>query len=276
MSRRKGRTEPPADHGLFGPGSVTWKVHVEHIMWVAGVRALYLQSLNARVMRGTFQNSALFDRKRAWARFMRTAEFVTVRTYGPMAEVERQAARVRAIHAALTGYDPDTGETFRLDEPAGLLWVHCGEIDSYVDVARRSGVLSSDAEADAYVAESRRAAEVVGIPPGDAPASRAELAAYFDRVRPTLYACPEARRGLVNSFHPPFPLQLAPLRLAVPSLNVLAFNTLPGWARRMYGVPTLPMSDVTTTLALRVVRQATAVLPRPPIPQVSVAPTVAV
>jgi uncharacterized protein (DUF2236 family) len=269
MSRGTRRSKPPADQGLFGPGSVTWKVHVEHLMWVAGIRALYLQSLHPRVMRGTFQNSALFDRKRAWARFMRTAEFVTVRTYGPTVEVERQAARVRAIHASLTGYDPDTGETFRLDEPAGLLWVHCGEIDSYVDVARRAGILSSDAEADAYVAESRRAAEVVGIPLADAPASRAELAAYFDDVRPSLYACPEARRGLLNSFNPPFPLRLAPLRLAVPSLNVLAFNTLPGWARRMYGVPPLPLSDATTTLTLRALRQATAVLPRPT-PQVLV------
>ncbi len=266
------RRSPSADRssrrdvGLFGPGSLTWQVHGEHIMWVAGVRALYLQSLNPRVMRGTFQNSALFDRKRAWARFLRTAEFVTVRTFGTTAEVERQAARVRAIHAALTGYDPDTGETFRLDEPDGLLWVHCGEIDSYVDVARRSGLLATDEDADRYVAESRRAAEVVGIPAADAPASRADLADYFARMRPKLYACKEARRGLLNSFHPPLPLNLAALRLAVPSLNVLAFSALPRWARGMYGIPTPPTTDLTVTLTLRLLRKATALLPRPPIP----------
>jgi uncharacterized protein (DUF2236 family) len=259
-------TRQRRDFGLFGPGSVTWRVHTEHILWVAGLRALYLQSLHPRVMRGTYQNSALFDRKRAWARFMRTAEFVTVRTYGTSAEVDRAAARVRAIHASLRGYDPDTGETFPLDEPEGLVWVHCAEIDSYVDIARRSGALRTDAEADTYVAESRRAAEVIGIPRRDAPASRADLADYFAEIRPKLYACAEARRGLVQSFHPPLPWKLALLRLGVPSLNVLAFSSLPGWARRLYGVPTLPASDIATTLALRAVRQATGVLPRPEIP----------
>jgi uncharacterized protein (DUF2236 family) len=261
-----GRTARRTDTGLFGPGSVTWRVHTEPILWVAGLRALYLQSLYPRVMRATYQNSALFDRKRAWARFLRTAEFVTVRTYGTSVEVERAAARVRAIHAALTGYDPDTGETFRLDEPEGLLWVHCAEIDSYVDISRRSGVLRTDADADTYVAESRRAAEVIGIAPEDAPASRADLADYFAEMRPKLYACTEARRGLVHSFHPPLPLKLAPLRLGVPSLNVLAFSTLPGWARRLYGVPALPAGDLATTITLRMVRQATGILPRPEIP----------
>ncbi|HEY8456561.1 MAG TPA: oxygenase MpaB family protein [Actinopolymorphaceae bacterium] len=255
-----------ADHGLFGPDSVTWRVHVEPIMWVAGLRALYLQSLNPRVMRGTYQNSALFDRKRAWARFVRTTEFVTIRTYGSTAEVERAGARVRRIHASLTGYDPDTGETFRLDEPENLLWVHCGEIDSYVDVARRSGILRSDAEADRYVAESRRAAEVVGIPASDAPSSRAELADYFASMRPKLYACAEAKQGLRNSFFPPLPLRLAFLHVGVPSLNALSIATLPGWARKLYGFPVLPGSDFATTVTLRLVRQATQLIPRRPVP----------
>jgi uncharacterized protein (DUF2236 family) len=238
-------------------------------MWVAGVRALYLQALHPRVMRGTFQNSALFDRERAWARFVRTTEFVTTRTYGTMAEVRRASARVRAIHAALTGYDPDTGETFQLDEPEGLLWVHCGEIDSYVDVARRAGILRSDEEADQYVAESRRAAEVIGVRRADAPASRAELAEYFERIRPRLYVTPEARRGLLNTFNPPFPLWLAPLRLAVPSLNVLAFATLPAWARQLYGVPSIPATDLAVTLTLRAMRPLTLLLPRPAVPEMS-------
>jgi uncharacterized protein (DUF2236 family) len=33
------------DHGLFGPGSVTWRIMNSRIMWVAALRALYLQAL---------------------------------------------------------------------------------------------------------------------------------------------------------------------------------------------------------------------------------------
>lgn len=256
------------DEGLFGPRSVTWRVHVEPILWVAGFRALYLQSLNARVMRGTFQNSALFDRKKAWARFVRTTEFVTVRTFGSSDEVERLAGRVRSIHASLTGYDPDTDETFRLDEVDSLLWVHCGEIDSYVDIARRSGILDNDKDADQYVNEGRRAAEVVGIPYDSVPKSRGELEDYFDSLRPKLYACDEAKQALRNTFNPPLPNNLAVLKLGTPALITLALASMPGWARRMYGFPALPTTDFTTTLTLKTVRAALKAIPMPVHPAV--------
>lgn len=249
------------DWGLFGPNSVTWRVHVEPVLWVAGFRALMLQSLHPRVMRGTYQNSALFDPAESWARFQRTTEFVGTRTFGSTREVERAGRRVRAMHARLTGYDPDTASPFRIDDPECLMWVHCGEIDSYVDVARRSGVLSADAEADQYVAESRRAAEVVGLDPSDAPGSRAEMADYYDRMRYRVYACREAMEGLVNTFNPSVPKRLTPLKLAAPPFTTLAFACLPRWARRMYGAPGLPTTDVAATAALRVLRTTVAALP---------------
>ena len=55
-----------ADEGLFGPGSVTWRIMGEPIMWVAGFRALYLQALHPRTMRGTWQNTTLMDPKETW------------------------------------------------------------------------------------------------------------------------------------------------------------------------------------------------------------------
>ena len=127
-----------AGHGLFGPASVTWRLG-EPVMWVAGIRALYLQALHPRVMRGTWQNTAFADPKQAWGRFVRTTRFVHVRTYGSLAEVERAGRRVRKIHASLRGTDED-GREFRLDEPELLMWVHCTEVGSYADIARRSGL----------------------------------------------------------------------------------------------------------------------------------------
>lgn len=252
--------------GLFGPHSMTWRVHLEPVLWVAGLRALYLQSLHPRVMRGTHQNSVLFDPAQAWARFRRTTEFVTVRTFGTTEDVARAGERVRAIHAALSGYDPDTGTRFRLDEPDGLVWVHCGEIGSYVDVARRAGILASDTEADQYIAENRRAAEVVGLDAADVPASLAELEAYFARMRSEIYATPEAKQALWRTFNPALPAALTPLKLAVPPFNTLAFASLPRWARRMYGAPGLPTTDLAATLALRSLRTATTLLPHLPAP----------
>lgn len=250
------------DDGLFGPESVTWPTNIEFVMWIAGLRALYLQSLHPKVMRGTYQNSALFDKKKAWARFVRTVRFVHVRTYGTTAEAEAAAARVRAIHAGLTGFDPDTGRRFRLDEPDGLLWVHCAEISSYADVAHRSGILTA-AQTDQYIREHRQAAALVGLTETDVPASRAELADYFTDVRPRLYACPEALRSLLTSFNPPLPPTLAALRIAIPAANTLALATLPPWAKRLFGLFQIPGSPAATTAQLRLLHAtARRVLPR--------------
>jgi uncharacterized protein (DUF2236 family) len=248
------------DHGLFGPDSVTWKIMGEPVMWIAGMRALYLQALHPRVMKGTWQNTSFARPDEAWGRFTRTIKFVQTRTYGTCAEAERAGRRVRKIHAALSGTDAD-GTQFRLDEPDLLLWVHCAEIASEADIARRSGVPVSGAELDAFVDEQRRSAALVGLDPAGVPGSMAELDAYFAGCRPALYACAEARLALRQSFTPKVPPLFLPLRLIAPPVNLLAFASLPSWARRLYGVPTLPMSDAAVTVALRAAYESSARVP---------------
>lgn len=251
----------PADHGLFGPGSPTWRIMGEPIIWVAGLRALYLQALHPRVMRGTWQNTSFARPGEAWGRFVRTTEFVSVRTYGTLDQVERAGRRVRKIHATLTGTDAD-GSRFRLDEPELLTWVHCGEVDSYVDIARRSGMGLSGQDLDAFVNEQRRSAAVVGLDPDAVPGSVAELHAYYEEVRPGLYACAEARQALLKSYHPDVPAPLLPLKLMLPPINTLAFATLPRWARKMYGTPGVPLTDLGATVALRMAHQSVTRIPR--------------
>ncbi len=249
-----------SDSGLFGPGSVTWRVLGEPVMWVGGLRAMYLQALHPRTMRATWQNTAFARPGEAWGRFARTLDFVRARTYGSTAEAERAGRRIRHIHASLTGTDAD-GSVIRLDEPELLLWVHCGEIASYADVARRCAILSS-ADLDTFVDEQRRGAALVGLAPADVPASMAELSAYYQRMRPELRACAEARQALLKSYVPDVPWPFTGLKLIIPPLNTLAFATLPRWARRKYGAPGSPVTDLGATMALRTLHQATARIPR--------------
>jgi uncharacterized protein (DUF2236 family) len=256
-----GPPQAAGDRGLFGPGSVTWQVMHEPIMWVAGLRALYLQALHPRVMRGTWQNTSFARHGEAWGRFVRTTEFVGVRTYGSTAQVAEASRRVRKIHSSLTGTDPD-GTRFRLDEPELLLWVHCGEVSSYADIARRSGVRVSAQGLDEFVDEQRRSAAVVGLDPDTVPASVAELDAYYERMRPGLYACSEARQALWRSYNPDLPPSLLGLKLVLPPVNTLAFTSLPRWARRMYGAPGSPLTDVAATAALRLAHESASRIPR--------------
>ena len=244
------------DDGLFGPGSVTWRLTHSRIMWVAAVRALLLQALHPRVIRGTLQNAtAVTEPVEAWARLRRTRKFVETCTYGTRAEAERAGRRVCKIHESLTATDPD-GTPYRVDEPELLLWVHCAEVASIIDVARRSGMPVSAADLDAFVDEQRRRAGLIGLDPGTAPSSMAELDAYYIQIRPSLYACDEAKESLRLLSHPPVPEGNRALKLALPPFNALAFATLPGWARRMYGWPGGPLTDLAATAGLRAARLA--------------------
>jgi uncharacterized protein (DUF2236 family) len=230
----------------------------EPVLWAAAFRALYLQALHPQVMRGTWQHTAFADPDQAWGRFLRTAEFVRVRTYGSLAEVERAGRRVRKLHASLRGTGPD-GTEYRLDDPELLLWVHCAEIGSYADIARRAGLPLARGELDTFVDEQRRAAAVVGLDPDQVPGSVAALEEYYARMRPRLRAIPEARKALLRSINPVVvPAPSLPLRLAGPAFSGLGFAAMPRWARRLYGVPASPLGDLAATAALRALYQGTS------------------
>lgn len=232
-----------ADPGLFGPASVTWQLHGDPMMWVAGVRALYLQALHPLAVRGVMQNSDF--REDAWGRLMRTADFVGTITYGTTDAAEKAGARVRRIHRLLKVTDPETGRTYGVDDPGLLLWVHCAEADSYLQVLRRSGYPLTARQADQYIGEHRRSARLVGLDPDRVPATTAQLAAYFARVRPQLARTPEAQD--VDSFlrKPPVHPLLVPARaLLWRRVATLAYQSLPPFAHELYGRSAPPPAAV--------------------------------
>ncbi|QGV82203.1 oxygenase MpaB family protein [Streptomyces ficellus] len=227
-----------ADPGLFGPASVTWQLHGDPMMWIAGIRALYLQALHPDAVRGVMINSSFLDD--AWGRLMRTAGFVGTRTYGTTDAAEKAGARVRRIHRLLG-----------VDDPELLLWVHCAETDSYLHVLRRSGIPLDDRQADRYLTEQRVSARLVGLDPDRVPGTTTALAAYFDRMRPALTVGPDART--VDAFlrRPPVPPPLVPARALIwRQVAALAYDSLPPYAHTLYGRPA--PSPATVTHRLRV------------------------
>ena len=250
------------DLGYFGPDSVSWRVHAHPLQWVGGVRALFLLALHPLAMAGVDQHSTF--REDPVGRLQRTAEYVGAVTFGSRAEADRAAARVRGVHRRVRGVEPESGQPYDGSDPELLLWVHCGEIDSFLTVGRRAGLRISATDADRYVAEQVRAAALVGIPPELAPQSVAEMAAYFERTRPRLRTTAAGRATARWLFVPPMPmlLQLAtPARAAWLAAAGLAFATLPSWARRLYGSPGLPTTDLGAAATLRTLRMLSRALP---------------
>ncbi len=181
--------ESPAGDGLFGPGSVTWRLAGGMTMPVVGLRALLLQALHPLAMAGVDQHSAW--RADPGARLASTSAYEVTIAFGDRETALAAAARVRKIHSYVRGTDPATGKPYAAGDPALLLWVHNALTDSQLSCARLYGSITPDEE-DRYVAEQVAAAELIGIPAGLAPATAKDLAAYFDDVRPELLCSPAA------------------------------------------------------------------------------------
>lgn len=254
------------DLGLFGPDSVSWRVHAEPILWVAGLRALYLQALHPRALEGVIQNSNYRDDP--WGRLMRTGEYVGTVIYGTTEDAERAGRRLRRLHGRLRARDPNTGEEFRIDEPDLLRWVHVTEVDSFVTTARRSGVRLTDADVDRYLVEQLRAAELVGLDPDTVPSSATEVEDYYRRMRPELALTAPAVDVARFLAVPPMPKGLGwtPVRPAWVGVAAAGFSLLPRWARRLYRMPGLPTTDVAATVTARLGRTALRALPLSPGP----------
>ncbi len=221
----------PADDGLFGPGSVTWRVHADLSAPVSGLRALLLQALHPLAMAGVNQHSQW--REDPGGRFASTSAYVLTTTYGERATARAAALRVRKIHQWVRGTDPVTGQPYQAGDPALLLWVHAGLVDSGLAAADRFGLRLTPAEQDQYVAEMTAVAELIGMPAGLAPASVADLDGYFAAVRPELATSPAMAEAIGYLLAmPDVEQELGDIWQVVVAAAV---STLPGWARDLHG-----------------------------------------
>jgi uncharacterized protein (DUF2236 family) len=225
--------EDPADEGFFGPGSVAWRVSADLSSPVAGLRALLLQALHPLAMAGVDQHSDW--RRDPVGRLAATSAYLATINFAERAVAERAAARVRRIHERVTGVDTVTGQPYAAGDPALLLWVHSTLVESGIVAAALFGTRLSPADSDRYVAEMVVAAELVGVPAGQVPASVAELDGYLSSVRPELRCTPAAQESMAYLLDPPgLDEDIAEIWQFIRNA---ALASLPSWARGLYGYP---------------------------------------
>jgi uncharacterized protein (DUF2236 family) len=195
---------PPGDPGLFGPDSVTWRIHSDFPgMLSGGLSALMLQALHPRALAGVWDHSGFRDD--LVGRLRRTTDFVAGTTYAGDAEASRLIARVAAIHGRIRGTTAD-GRAYAASDPALLTWVHVTEAHGFLQGYRRycRQDLPPDV-ADRYYDEGRRVAEALGA--REVPGSVAAVHDYFEAVRDDLRYDARSREVLAV---------LARIRLPVP------------------------------------------------------------
>lgn len=246
---------PPGDPGLFGPRSVTWRVHADPAMFVGGLSALMLQALHPLAMAGVAEHSDF--RERPLQRLSRTASFVAATTYGSTEVAESVIRVVRNVHRRVVGTAPD-GRPYSASDPALLTWVHTAEAASFLRAQRRYALVPvRGADVDRYYAEVSTVAVKLGAT--NVPRSRAEVGDYFRDVRPQLVAGAQAHEALRFLMSPVGGDPVT--RTASQVLVLAAVGLLPAWARDLYGMTRLPVVEhLAVRPATRVVLSALSVV----------------
>jgi len=225
---------PPGDPGLFGPHSVTWRVHADFPgMLAGGLCALMLQALHPRALAGLWDHSDF--RNDLVGRLRRTTAFVAGTTYAGTGEAERLVRRVAAIHRRVRGATAE-GVPYAADDPELLTWVHVTEAYAFLQGFHAYAGLPGPADLDdRYYAESARVAVALGA--RGVPTDRAQVRAYFARARPELRYDARSREVLAV---------LQGVRLPVPGATLsrelflgAGAALLPPWAETLLGITAL-------------------------------------
>ena len=216
---------------MFGPGSVIWRVHGDVVtMMVGGMSALLLQMLHPAVLGGVWDHSNF--REDMLGRLRRTARFISLTTYASREDAEAAMARVRTVHAQVSGTLPD-GTNYSADDPQLLAWVHVSEALSFLNARiRYAEPRMPHVDQDRYFEEMSGIALALGADP--VPRSRAAAEQLVERMRPQLL-CDARTREIAAIVLKQRPDNLA-MAAAQRVIGQAAVDLLPDWAREMHGL----------------------------------------
>ena len=234
------------DPGLFGPGTVTWRVMAEPLLMLGAGRALLMQAAHPLVAQGAIDHSTYATDP--FGRFERTVEWVTVVCFGTTAEARRTSRGINRLHAQVQGGLPGANATSVLPPGAAydardrdlLLWVHATFVDTMlVSHDAFVGGLSTR-DADRFVREWDAVAALMGVPAGMLWRDRSELSAYVaDSVSSGVVAPGAGSRLVAQTVLDP-PVGSAGLRAAFDVLGFTTVGLLPSAVRRGYEIRWTP------------------------------------
>ena len=243
----------PGDPGLFGPGSVTWRVMCDCSTFIGGVRALIVQAAHPEVASGVGDHSSY--RADPLGRLSRTASYVTATAYGSLPEVDHAVGIVSRLHGPVSGTS-HRGLAYSAADPEMKAWVHNALVDSFLVAHRTFGPEAmTDADADAYVAEQVRLGVRMGASP--LPDTADALTGWLVE-HPCLGPSPAGADAVRFLAEPPLN---TPIRLAYRIIHDAAAATVPTPVLDVLGIRRRPGAVLRGRLLIRALRAALGASP---------------
>jgi uncharacterized protein (DUF2236 family) len=157
-----------ANDGFFGPGSVTWRVNRESVVFLGAGRAALLQLAHPWVAAALAQHSNLL--RDAIGRFHSTFLVIYTMLFGTRAQAVQASRQLHRRHTGIRGELPDAvgphprGEKYEANEVAALRWVYATLVESALLAYELVLPPLSTADREQYYLESKRMAALFGIP----------------------------------------------------------------------------------------------------------------
>src|ERR1051326_7149351 len=232
-------SDPEPDPGLFGPDSITWRLHEEQWLITAGARAFLMQAAHPKVAQGALDHSGVAEDP--FGRVYRTIQGMAVLIFGTSHEANAMARNINRLHHTVQGTLPESigrypaGEPYSAMEPLALLWVHIVFVDSMLTAYKTFVGPLSETACEQYWQESCSYARLLGLTDATLPATYADVQQYMREV----LASGEIAIGSAAHFisqkvlYPPMPWLRKPLWAIV---RLITVGQLPADIRQAYGL----------------------------------------
>lgn len=168
--------------GLFGPGSVTWRIDREAVIFLGAGRALLLQLAHPWVA------AAIAEHSRTLAdpigRFHRTFGIVFAMVFGSLDGALSSSRQLHRRHDMIVGEMPETvgpfaaGSRYCANDIPSLRWVHATLVETALMAHDLVLAPLSAEERERYWVESRMYGALFGLTADDLPADWTGFAAY--------------------------------------------------------------------------------------------------
>src|SRR4051812_26095975 len=168
-----------SDTGLFGPGSLTWRVNREGALLLGGGRALLLQVAHPLVAAGVAEHSNY--REDPFGRLYRTLDTVTAIVFGSTEQAHEAAARLQRVHTRVKGEAAD-GTPYVATDHELIMWVHATLVDTSLLVYETYIGPLSPKERERYYEEQKLLGEQYGVPCDEQPATYRDFTEYVDEM----------------------------------------------------------------------------------------------
>lgn len=227
-------------YGVFGPGSMMWKVGSESIIFLGAGYALLMQEAYPAVATGAHHHSKV--KSDPTGRWKRTFQAVNTLIFGDLQKAFKMSRMVHNIHSKVHGkLDEHGGGQYHANEEDALLWVAATLCYTSIWMYELGVGVLTQSEKEQYYSEYKRFCYLFGISDETLPADWDGFLKYYNSI---VYSGAYNKnlsvksygRELLGHFTKKYDSKLHPLNIPSNVFMLITTNLLPTDIRKQYGL----------------------------------------